>query len=338
MMAKAGIALAVLVSGLALTTTAAADQTITAVGTAQEKVTPKDRTDNKSIADAVEEAHKASIPAAIQEARDEATQLAQQTGLTLGAVQSVDENISRWPLRLRLRRAGALRSRPILRNDHPRPRPPGQERPPAHDAHAKPPLLRAAVRGHVGGGDVRGELGGLPARRAGEERPLHPPLPRQARPTHPTVYPRRRSRGQRDQPRVRRRRLHRKSLRVRHHGVARRVREQQRLADPARPGGGAPARAGSRRARGRRGSGRPPGRRGSRTGRSARRARSRTRARRRSAASISARCPPAESPDAQIGDVRVRAPDAVVGGEGVRAARRGPAGSRCCRRASRRAA
>ena len=60
-------------------------------------VTPKDRTDNKSIADAVEEAHKASIPAAIQEARDEATQLAQQTGLTLGAVQSVDENISGGP-------------------------------------------------------------------------------------------------------------------------------------------------------------------------------------------------------------------------------------------------
>jgi hypothetical protein len=94
MTAKVGTVVAVLVCGLAFATTALADQTITAVGTAQEKVTPKDRTDNKSISDAVDAAHKASIPAAIQEAREEATLLAQETGLTLGAVQSVDENVA----------------------------------------------------------------------------------------------------------------------------------------------------------------------------------------------------------------------------------------------------
>ena len=94
MTARVGSVVAVLICVLAFASTAVAAGTITAVGSAQEKVTPKDPKDNKSIADAVEEAHKASIPAAIQEAKEEATALASASGLTLGAIQSVDENVN----------------------------------------------------------------------------------------------------------------------------------------------------------------------------------------------------------------------------------------------------
>jgi hypothetical protein len=94
MTAKVGSVVAVLVCALAFASTAVAAGTITAVGTAQEKVTPKDPKDNASIRQAVEEAHKASIPAAIQEAKEEGTALAAASGLTLGAIQSVDEHVN----------------------------------------------------------------------------------------------------------------------------------------------------------------------------------------------------------------------------------------------------
>jgi hypothetical protein len=94
MPARVGSVVAVFCCALLFTSTAVAAGTITAVGTAQEKVAPKDPKDNKSIADAVEEAHKASIPDAIQEAKEEATALASASGLTLGAIQSVDENVN----------------------------------------------------------------------------------------------------------------------------------------------------------------------------------------------------------------------------------------------------
>jgi hypothetical protein len=94
MTAKVGSVVAVLICALAFASTAVAAGTITAVGTAQEKVTPKDPKDNASIKDAVEAAHKASIPAAIQEAKEEGTALASASGLTLGAIQSVDENVN----------------------------------------------------------------------------------------------------------------------------------------------------------------------------------------------------------------------------------------------------
>jgi hypothetical protein len=94
MTAKVGSVVAVLICALAFASTAVAAGTITAVGTAQEKVTPKDPKDNQSIKDAVEAAHKASIPAAIQEAKEEGTALAAASGLTLGAIQSVDEDVN----------------------------------------------------------------------------------------------------------------------------------------------------------------------------------------------------------------------------------------------------
>src|SRR3954469_17711290 len=94
MQARVGSVVAVLVCALAFASTAVAAGTVTAVGTSQEKVTPKDPKDNKSISDAVEAAHKASIPAAIQEAKEEGTAIAQASGLTLGAIQSVDENLN----------------------------------------------------------------------------------------------------------------------------------------------------------------------------------------------------------------------------------------------------
>jgi hypothetical protein len=94
MTAKVGSVVAVLGCALVFAPAALAAGTITAVGTAQEKVTPKDPKDNQSIRDAVETAHKASIPAAIQEAKEEGAALAAASGLTLGAIQSVDENLS----------------------------------------------------------------------------------------------------------------------------------------------------------------------------------------------------------------------------------------------------
>jgi hypothetical protein len=94
MTARVGSVIAVLGCALVFAPAAVAAGTITAVGTAQEKVTPKDPKDNQSIKDAVETAHKASIPAAIQEAKEEAAALATASGLTLGAIQSVDENVN----------------------------------------------------------------------------------------------------------------------------------------------------------------------------------------------------------------------------------------------------
>jgi hypothetical protein len=94
MTARVGSVVAVLSCALVFAPAAAAAGTITAVGSASEKVAPKDRNDNQSIVDAVEVAHKGSIPAAIQEAKEEATSLATASGLTLGAIQSVDENVN----------------------------------------------------------------------------------------------------------------------------------------------------------------------------------------------------------------------------------------------------
>jgi hypothetical protein len=94
MTARVGSVVAVLSCALVFAPAAVAAGTITAVGSASEKVTPKDPKDNQSIVDAVEAAHKASIPAAIQEAKDEGAALATASGLTLGAIQSVDENVN----------------------------------------------------------------------------------------------------------------------------------------------------------------------------------------------------------------------------------------------------
>lgn len=66
-------------------------QTITATGTAQKRVVPKNRKSNASIAAAVEKAHKASIAGALKEAHEYAELYAKAVGMTLGSVISVSD-------------------------------------------------------------------------------------------------------------------------------------------------------------------------------------------------------------------------------------------------------
>ncbi|HET6867775.1 MAG TPA: hypothetical protein VFH80_17795 [Solirubrobacteraceae bacterium] len=71
--------------------TSSTTQTITATGTAQKRVVPKDRTSNASIAAAVEKAHKASIAGALKQAHEYAVLYAKAVGMTLGNVISVSD-------------------------------------------------------------------------------------------------------------------------------------------------------------------------------------------------------------------------------------------------------
>jgi uncharacterized protein YggE len=72
---------------------AAADQakSITATGTSQERVTPKNRNSNASIAAAVERARKAGISGAFKDAHEYALDYAKAAGLTLGRIISVSD-------------------------------------------------------------------------------------------------------------------------------------------------------------------------------------------------------------------------------------------------------
>jgi uncharacterized protein YggE len=71
--------------------TGSTDQTITATGTAQKRVVPKDRKSNASIAAAVEKAHKASIAGALKQAHEYAELYAKAVGMKLGSVISVSD-------------------------------------------------------------------------------------------------------------------------------------------------------------------------------------------------------------------------------------------------------
>jgi hypothetical protein len=73
---------------------AASDQTITALGSGQAKIKPADRHSNASIAKAVDEAYARAVPRAIADARADGQQLAAAANLVLGAIRSVDENVS----------------------------------------------------------------------------------------------------------------------------------------------------------------------------------------------------------------------------------------------------
>jgi uncharacterized protein YggE len=68
-----------------------AGDTITATGTAQTRVVPKNRHSNASIAAAVERAHKASIAGALKQAHEYAVLYAKAVGMTLGTVVSVSD-------------------------------------------------------------------------------------------------------------------------------------------------------------------------------------------------------------------------------------------------------
>jgi hypothetical protein len=67
-------------------------RTLVAVGTGTIKVTPKDRDDNASIVAAVKDADARALPAALNDARTQATALAAAAGVTLGAVISLSNS------------------------------------------------------------------------------------------------------------------------------------------------------------------------------------------------------------------------------------------------------
>jgi uncharacterized protein YggE len=71
--------------------TSSTAQTITATGTGQTRVVPKNRKSNASIAAAVERAHKAAIAGALRQAHEYAVLYAKAVGMTLGAVISVSD-------------------------------------------------------------------------------------------------------------------------------------------------------------------------------------------------------------------------------------------------------
>jgi hypothetical protein len=89
-------AIAVMLTTLALTApaVAAADQTITALGTGQATVKPTNRNNNAAIKRAVDKAYARSVPRAIADAREDGERLARASGLTLGTILSVDENVN----------------------------------------------------------------------------------------------------------------------------------------------------------------------------------------------------------------------------------------------------
>ncbi|MDQ6841253.1 MAG: SIMPL domain-containing protein [Actinomycetota bacterium] len=73
---------------------AAQTSTVTATGTAQAKVLPKNRHSNASIQTAYDAAQAASITGAVKDAHEYALDYAQQGGLTLGALVSVSDQQS----------------------------------------------------------------------------------------------------------------------------------------------------------------------------------------------------------------------------------------------------
>src|SRR3954470_5959659 len=72
---------------------AAGAETVTVIGTANVKVVPGNPENNASIKAAVERAHNAGVPLALADAREEATELAGLSGLTLGDIESISDAI-----------------------------------------------------------------------------------------------------------------------------------------------------------------------------------------------------------------------------------------------------
>ncbi|MCW2994270.1 MAG: hypothetical protein JWQ18_1765 [Conexibacter sp.] len=64
-------------------------RTVVAAGTGLARVTPKDRDSNASIVAAVDAAGKKALPLAFADAREQATELAQQAGVALGALLTI---------------------------------------------------------------------------------------------------------------------------------------------------------------------------------------------------------------------------------------------------------
>lgn len=77
--------------GAAQAASAQSGDTITATGTGQAKVTPKNRHNSNSIATAYDAARQAAIKGALSEAHEYAVDYAEGVGLTLGSVISVTD-------------------------------------------------------------------------------------------------------------------------------------------------------------------------------------------------------------------------------------------------------
>jgi uncharacterized protein YggE len=92
-MSPRSLVLVPVVAALVAAAPATADQSksVTATGSAQVKVVPKDRQSNASIQAAVEAAHQAGIPGAIKDAHGYAVKYARAAGLTLGPIESVSD-------------------------------------------------------------------------------------------------------------------------------------------------------------------------------------------------------------------------------------------------------
>jgi hypothetical protein len=76
----------------------AQERTVTALGTGVVDVRPGDRDSNASIEAAIERAEQAAVPRALADSREYAELIAQNLGVTLGAVQSVDQNVQNGPI------------------------------------------------------------------------------------------------------------------------------------------------------------------------------------------------------------------------------------------------
>ena len=69
-------------------------RTITAIGTSSAPVTPTDRNNNESIKSAIAAARIAGVGPALTSARARGELIAQAAGVTLGAIQSIDETVA----------------------------------------------------------------------------------------------------------------------------------------------------------------------------------------------------------------------------------------------------
>jgi uncharacterized protein YggE len=84
-------ALMITTPAVAQPTTTSSGDTVTATGTGQHVVVPKNRNSNASIAAAYDRARKAAIRQALKEAREYAVDYAKAVGLQLGSVISVSD-------------------------------------------------------------------------------------------------------------------------------------------------------------------------------------------------------------------------------------------------------
>ncbi len=87
----AGAAAVALLSAAPAVAQPSQGQTVTATGTGQVRVVPKNRHNNASIAAAVDAARKIAIKGALRDAREYASDYARAAGLTLGNVVSVSD-------------------------------------------------------------------------------------------------------------------------------------------------------------------------------------------------------------------------------------------------------